>query len=185
MSDKLSPAILGGIGTGMQSSAQLASGNAAAARGESQKVAAEYQAQQLDTNAGQAQASSQRAAIEAQRQSMLIQSRAIALSAASGGGALDPTVMALVSGMSKEGQLSSDTLLYGGAEAARGMKEQAKATRYQGEQQRIAGKTAQGTSRIQTAGTILSSISKDWGGNGFRDTYRAPISDSTTVFTGN
>jgi hypothetical protein len=185
MGEQLSPSILGSIGTGMQAAGQLNAGSASRRAGEAQQVAAEYSARQLDTNAGQAQAASQRVAEEETRKSMLLQSRAMAVSAASGGGALDPTVMALISGLSKEGQLASETLLYGGAERARGMHEQAKATRYEGATRAAAGHAAERTSQFSAMSTILSGATKDWGGGGYKNSRRAPISESETVFTGN
>jgi|688.fasta_scaffold276528_2 hypothetical protein len=185
MAESLSPSILGSIGTGIQAAGQLNAGSAARRAGESQQAAAEYSAQQLDTNAGQAQAASQRAAAEELRKSMLLQSRAMAVSAASGGGAVDPTVMALISGLSKEGQLASETMLYGGNEKARAMHEQAKATRFEGATRAQAGRTAERTSQFSAMGTILTGATKDWSGNGFKNPRHAPISESETVFTGN
>jgi len=179
MAEKLAPSIIGAVGTGMKASGEMSAGFAARRAGESQQVAAEYTAQQLDTNAGQTQASSQRAAAEEIRKSLLVQSRALAISAASGGGAMDPTVMALIGGYSKEGELASETMLYGGAERARGMREQAKATRYEGATRAEAGRTAEATSRLKAAGTIISGASKDWGGEGFKNTTKAPITEST------
>jgi len=179
MAQQLTPALTGAFGTGMKAAGQVEAGKAARSTGEAQQRALEYQAQQLTTNAGQAQAVSQRAAMEEIRKSMLIQSRAMAVAAASGGGAVDPTVMALVSSISKEGQLASETQLYGGEERARGMREQAKATRYEGTQRAEAGRTAEKASRTAAIGTIISGVTKDWGGYGFRGLEgHAPISES-------
>ena len=179
----IAPAITGAFGSGMKASGQMESGKAARLTGEAQQRAAEYQAQQLDTNAGQAQAVAQRAAMEEVRKSMLLQSRAIAVSAASGGGALDPTVMALVSGLSKEGQLALETQIYGGDERARGMREQAKATRYEGAQRAEAGRTAEKAARMSAGSTIISGAMKDWSGFGFKGLEgKAPISESTTTY---
>jgi len=182
MTYKMDPSILGAIGTGLKASGELSAGSAARRAGESQQVAAEYTARQLDTNAGQVQASSQRAAAEEIRKSLLIQSRAMAVAAASGGGVMDPTVMALIGGYSKEGELASETMLYQGSERARGMREQAKATRYEGATRAEAGRTAERTSYMKAASTILSGASKDWGGAGFTGGGKAPISESNTNY---
>lgn len=185
MGQQIAPAILGGIGTGMKAAGQLQAGDAAKQAGLAQQKAAEFEAGQLDVNAGQAQAASQRAASEEIRKSMILQSRAVAVAAASGGGALDPTVMALVSGLSAEGQLAFETQLYGGDEQARTMKDRAKATRFEGAQRAQAGRIAQGNSRLSAGATILSGISKDWSGSGFQDgTYKAPIIEKSTRYSG-
>ncbi len=182
MGQTLSPAILGGIGTGIQAAGQIQSGRSARKVGESQQRAAEFEAQQLDTNAEQTQAVSQRAAMEEQRKSMALQSRAIAIAAASGGGALDPTVMALVGNLSKEGQLAAETQIYGGEERARAMRNQAKASRYEGAQRAEAGRIAERASKVSAGSTILSGVMKDWTAYGFQSgTYKAPISEATTT----
>ena len=179
MGDSVSPAIMGGFGTGMQAAGQLQSGKAAANTGLAQQKAAEFEAQQLEQNAGQAQAASQRSAIEELRKSMLLQSRAIAVAAASGGGALDPTVMALVGNLSKEGQLAAETQIYGGDERARAMRNQAKASRYEGAQRAEAGRVAERASKVSAGSTILSGITKDSTAYGFqKGTYKAPITES-------
>lgn len=179
MGDSVSPAIMGGFGTGMQAAGQLQSGKAAANTGLAQQKASEFEAQQLEQNAGQAQAASQRSAIEELRKSMLLQSRAIAVAAASGGGALDPTVMALVGNLSKEGQLAAETQIYGGDERARAMRNQAKASRYEGAQRAEAGRVAERASKVSAGSTILSGITKDWTAYGFqKGTYKAPITES-------
>lgn len=179
MGDSVSPAIMGGFGTGMQAAGQLQSGKAAANTGLAQQKASEFEAQQLEQNAGQAQAASQRSAIEELRKSMLLQSRAIAVAAASGGGALDPTVMALVGNLSKEGQLAAETQIYGGDERARAMRNQAKASRYEGAQRAEAGRVAERASKVSAGNTILSGITKDWTAYGFqKGTYKAPITES-------
>lgn len=179
MGDSVSPAIMGGFGTGAQVAGKLQSGRAARDVGVAQQKAAEFEAQQLEQNAGQAQAASQRSAIEELRKSMALQSRAIAVAAASGGGALDPTVMALVAGLSKEGQLAAETQIYGGDERARSMRNQAKASRYEGAQRAEAGRIAERASKISAGSTILSGVTKDWSANGFQNgTYKAPVTES-------
>ena len=181
--NSITPAITGAFGTGMKAAGQMDVGQAVRQTGEAQQRAAEYQAQQLTTNAGQAQAVAQRAAMEEIRKSMLLQSRAIAVSAASGGGALDPTVMALVSGLSKEGQLAAETQIYGGEERARSMREQAKATRYEGAQRAEAGRTYEKVSRMSAGTTLLSGALKDWSGYGFRGLEgTSPITESKTKY---
>jgi hypothetical protein len=173
-------AAIGGMASGVKAGGQIAGGAAARRAGEAKQKASEFTAQQLEQNAGQQQAASQRAAQEELRKSMLLQSRAIAVAAASGGGALDPTVVRLVGSLSKEGQLAFDTAIYGGEERARGMVNQAKATRYEGAQQALAGREAEKAARIGAGSTILSGAMKDWGSGGF-NFGGAPADDSEVV----
>lgn len=118
-----------------------------------------YRAKQLEQNAGQEEAAASMAAQEEQRKSALISSRAIAVAAASGGGTLDPTVLKILQGIEAEGDLASATQMYNGRERARGLRDQAKADRFEGKLYRAAG-------RKKALGTILTgvdSIANTWG----------------------
>ena len=140
-----------------QEEASRAQGAALRASAEARKVAADYQAAQLRVNAGQAQAQGQAASVDEMRRSRLIQSRALALAAASGGGASDPTVIHLISNLALEGELARRTQLYNGDERARSLRNQALATEYEGLTNQYAGINAQNAANasadaISTAG---------------------------------
>lgn len=126
---------------GQQVVGTLLSAQSASRAGKAQQRANEYEARQLETNAGQQQAAAQRAAAERERQAVLMMSRAQAVAAASGAGALDPTVLKIISGIAEEGALASATELYDGDERARGMRDQAAASRFEGKMFRRAGRT--------------------------------------------
>ena len=183
MGSGFSPALMGGFGTGLQVAGAISSGNAARDAGVAQQRAAEYSAKQLDVNAGQSEAASQQAAIEEARRSALLQSRALAVAGASGAGALDPTVLRIISGVAAEGELASETQIYQGSERARAQRDQARATRYEGEQRAIAGETARRSSYLSAAGTIIGNSAKSWNASrfGFEREGKAPISESTTT----
>jgi hypothetical protein len=117
--------------------------------GRQQYKAATYQAAQMEQNANQAEASGQLEATNQLRQSALLQSRALAVAGASGAGAVDPTVLRIISGIAGEGALAASTAQYNGMEQARGMRAQAGATRYEGAQGVKAAK-------IKALSTILS-----------------------------
>src|SRR4051812_27274883 len=70
--------------------------------GARRKAAAEFEANTLEVQAGQQIAAAQRDMIDVQRVGRLAQSRAVALAAASGGGASAPTITRLVGNMAKE-----------------------------------------------------------------------------------
>lgn len=109
--------------------------NAQAARelGAKKRQIAEFEAGVLETQAGQQIAAAQRDMLDVQRASRLAQSRAVALSAASGGGATSPTVVNLVANLAKEGAYNAARSLYSGEEKSRLMQLQAFERRQQGE----------------------------------------------------
>lgn len=121
--------------------------------------AANYAAAQMDYNAGQEQASAQRTAEEARRQARLNVSRALAVAGASGGSAMDPTVLNIMANLNAEGQLQSLSAMYEGDSRANAMRRQAEATRYEGAAQAYAG-AQQATAARNKAGTTLLSEAK-------------------------
>jgi hypothetical protein len=107
------------------------------------------QAGQLDAAAGRERASSQRSAMEERRQARLANSRALALAAASGGGADDPSVVNAMAGIEGEGEYRALTSLYNGEEAALGMEADAAA-------RRRGAKSVKAAGLIKAGGTILN-----------------------------
>ena len=87
--------------------------------------AAAFQAAQLEQDAKTSIGMGQRAAAEERRQAEIAQSRILALAAASGGGASDPTVVNLIARQAQEGAYRANLALYEGDEAARKMRLQA------------------------------------------------------------
>ena len=124
------PMILSGIGTGMEyeGNDQLASNARLSAQ--RQATALQFQKEQATVNAGQAIAAGQMGAQEQRRQGALINSRAQALAAASGGGALDPTVVRIMANNAGETALRANIALYQGEEQARQLRMQAAARGY-------------------------------------------------------
>lgn len=98
---------------------------------EAQK-AANFQADQLRVNAGQAKASAQREAWSVQREADYVASKALAIAAASGGGASDPTVINLMARNAQEMAYRQQLALYEGDDQARAMRMKADATEYGG-----------------------------------------------------
>jgi len=97
------------------------------------RAAAEFEAGQLEVQAGQEKAASQRTAMVEGRQTALVQSRAIALAAASGGTATDPTVLRIIGGIASEGAYRQNVALYQGEEKARQLRIAAAADRMSGD----------------------------------------------------
>lgn len=119
-------------GTVFQVLGGLSSASAAKLEGERAKVAAEFQAWQAEEQAGTAIAISQRQALEEQRQGRLAASRALAIAAASGGGASDPTIVNLLANAAGEGAYRAQVALYEGEAKARQLRLDAAAGRLSG-----------------------------------------------------
>lgn len=174
---KLIPAVVQGAGTGMEVAGANQAGNAAMLAAQRQAAEKNFEADQSTQNAGQAVAASQRAAIEQDRQSRIAQSRMLAVAAASGGGARDPTIVNLIARNAGEGAYRSGLALYQGEEQSRQLLMQASAKRYEGQvaleggaQRQQAYKTAANTSLIKGAGSLFSkygvpALSKDGAGD--------------------
>lgn len=133
----------------------LLSGSAARLDGYRRRVAAEFQAEQLEQEAGQSVAAAQRAAIEQRRAAGLAASRAMAVAGAAGVDASDPSMVRLISTVAGEGYLRAATALYAGRERERIAMMGAAGKRYEGamaeelgiEQERAYGLQAAGMER--------------------------------------
>lgn len=130
---------------------------------------ANSQAAQLEYKAGQERAAAQQRMIETGRQKRLALSRAQALSAASGGGSLDPSVINLLGGIETEGEYNKGTAFYEGEETAKGLEYDAANTRSQGNAQaavdRFSGKM------YKQAGIIGATTTLMKGGSSLMDKY--------------
>ena len=172
--------IFGSLG---EASGSLRSGQASIIAGQRKKVADQFEAEQYLVNAGQTIASSQRAAAEARRQAGLVESRILAVAAAGGGGASDPTIINLISQTHARGAYNSAVALYQGEDQARSMRMAAAAKNYEGAVAEESGylkdqayRTAAGSSILKGAGSLFNKYgfgtdSKTGGNN-------APIRDS-------
>jgi hypothetical protein len=124
-----------------------AGGSIIGANAEAKELRSE--AAQLEAQAGLERASSHRQAIEERRQARLAASRGLAVAAASGASADDPTVVNALAGIEGEGEYRALTALYNGEEQARGMEAQAAANRR-------GAKSTKKAALFNAAGTVLS-----------------------------
>lgn len=147
------PLMIGG--TILNAYGQVQQGRAAAALGTQQRVAKDFEAQQLEQQAGQEIASGQAAAQEESRKAAYASSHALALAAASGGGATDPTVTKIISDIAGEGTYRGEVARYRGAEAARQLNMRAGATRYEGQLEEIGGLQKQQAANIKATGSLI------------------------------
>lgn len=126
-------ALLGMGGAGAEAAGAQAAGASARAAGAAKRAASEFEAKQLEVQAGDAIAASQRDAMEQKRHATLVQSRALALAAAGGGGASDPTVVNIMSKITGEGAYRQAVALYQGEDKARLLRMGAAGKRYEGQ----------------------------------------------------
>ena len=148
---------------------QISQGLAAKAAGENEAVLlrhkaaiAERSAEAKEQLAGQERAVSHRAAIEERRQGRLVSSEAQAIAAASGGGALDPTIINLLADVETETDFRAETALFEGEEAARGLEFGAAIDRAGGQGDLFAaqaairaGRAARNRSFLRATGTLF------------------------------
>ena len=127
------------------------------------KIAKEFEAQQLDQQAGQSIAISQRAASRERRNAQVIASRALALAAASGGGASDSSVNILLADIDNEGAYRASMALYQGEENARRLRMSASSKRYEGEAGIEGAESRADAINLQTAASGLDALSSLYG----------------------
>lgn len=120
-------------GLALQAGGAIQSQQAAKKAADARRAAAEFEAQQLEQNAGQSISAAQRQAFETERTGKYTASRALALAAASGGGASDPTIMSTISQLASETAYRKSLDLYQGEERARQLRLGATAARLSGE----------------------------------------------------
>lgn len=164
-------AALGGAFSGASSFLTLAStglslvGTLAAAGGQADAGAAErnaayFRAQQEERNAQEERAASQRRAISKRNQVGSAQSTLLARAAASGGGADDPTIISLATGIEGEGEYQALSEMYLGENRARGLEDQAMASRMTGDAAYRAGQTRSTATLIGGATSLLDKFSR-------------------------
>lgn len=147
--------------TVLSAAGAIQQGEAARAIGESARV-------QYERQANESRAASQRASIEERRKARLAQSRLRALSAASGAGATDPTVVGLSQDIAGQGEYNALTRLYEGESRARGYETAGDIALYEGK----AKQSAAGMSAISSIAEGGMSLYDRYGADLFsRDTW--------------
>ncbi len=115
-----------------------ASNTLQAARARQQAL--DHQAEQARQKAGQERATSQREAFEQRRKARILESKALALAAASGAGAGDPTVENILGDIGAEGEFRALSELFVGEERARGLETRADLLNFEGRSGRSASR---------------------------------------------
>lgn len=162
----------------LQASSTILSAGGQYARGQSYRTIAarrralgEFEAQQLEAEATQSRGVGLRAAQDEILKAKLVNSTALARAAASGAGASDPTVMAILARTAGEGAYRSAVAMYEGEAQARLDMMRAAALRFEGA---TAASDAETASRLATGGAAatlltgglkaLSMYDKYWSG---------------------
>ncbi len=159
---KMSP-ILQGAGTALSVMGNLNRASAYSSMGSQQRQGAELEAQQFEVNAKNAIGASQVGAYEQERQGTIAASRALAVAAASGGGASDPTIVNLMARMAGESHYNAMAALYQGQEQARVMTNQAAVARYGGAVSEYASNQAASAAKFSALTTALTGAGSLYG----------------------
>jgi len=158
-----------GAGSFLQAWGAVEAGRAARIRGQRSKAAAEFHAWQAEQKAGVTLAISQRQAEEERRQLDLVASRALAVSAASGAGVSDPTIVRLLARVKGEGVYRASVALYEGEAQARQLRLEAQAARVRGAEAEAEGRAAEFGHRLSALGSLVgggSSLFARYGAGG-------------------
>ena len=157
------------IGTGSQIGAKLYGGLAAKKEGELDAKASlasgKMTAEQLNRNAETERAAAQRAGFEKQRETDRVISSQVAIAAASGAGASNPTILDLIEDTAGRGKYLKDIEIYGGEERARGLEDQAQVATYNA---KVRADAAKRKGKNLYIGSILDSAA-----TGFKGAYYA------------
>lgn len=156
---------LGILGTGITAAGAIKSGNAA-------KANADFEATQLKQQAKEETAAAQRAQLQQRRKTNFLLSRQQSVAAASGLGALDPSVLQLAGDVTQEGAYQEGLIKYGGENRARGLRGQAAATEASGQAQQTG-------SYFSAAGSLASGFGSLFNKYGMRfpDDNTDPLTD--------
>jgi len=160
------------VGTGMQAGGSLFSAFNKFAYADSAEQAGKMTALQMRQQASDVQAASQRTAWSVERQGELMASRALAVAAASGGGASDPTVVNLIAKNAGEFAYRKAVALYEGESKAQGLRYGADVKEYEGKAVAASARAAGIASMFKAGTSIMSgyatddSLFKRFGGGG-------------------
>lgn len=138
----------------------LARGRAASLIGARRKAALDFEAKQLEIEAGQAVAAGQRNSDDIARKVDLVNSAALARAAASGAGASDPTVMAVLARTKGEGAYRQALAMYEGEAQARLDRLRASAATFEGDTALLDAGRARSAANNTAAATLLSGAAK-------------------------
>ena len=124
------------------------------------QTAANYQAAQLRQLANSDMAQAERQGEYEKLRTDMVTSRQLALAAASGGGASDPTIVNLIARTAAEGAYRQASAIYSGEDAARLREMQAEGAEYQGKTAKVAGELNAVGGVVGGASTLFSGAAR-------------------------
>lgn len=142
------------ITTGLLIGGTVLSGVGSYSQGAAAQKQANAEAAQLTAQASNQKAASQLQAMEDRRQARLLESRAQAVAAASGGGATDTSVVNAISGLEEQGELNALTTLFSGNQQSQQLLQQAASRRAEGSATKKAGGLRAFTSLLSAGGSL-------------------------------
>lgn len=146
--------IAGAIGSIFSAYGAVEQGKQARINAERQRVAADFAARQAERDAGLSIALSQRVALEERRKGDVLASRALAVAAASGGGASDPSVVNILTQTQGTAAYNAAIAHYEGESRARQLRMQAAVSRVTGADAIVAGVNSDISAKLTAAGHL-------------------------------
>ena len=176
------------IGLALSAAGTIAQGKAQREAGQTQQVAAQHRAavgerdaQAQDIQAGQERAVGQRNLISERKNQARVESTIRTRAAASGAGALDPTIVDILGDVGSEGDFRALSALYEGEDRARALEFGAGLSRagaggelFAGAAARDAGRRAQRELQLSAGGTLLQGGGSFYSKYGRRETRPSP-----------
>ena len=146
----------GNVAMGLSGVSSILSAGSQYNAGKAEERRANLEAQQLDASAKEELAAAQRAGVEEERMGEFRASRMLALAAASGAGASDPTVINLMANLAGETQYSKSVKLYEGGTRSAQKKYEGRLRRFEGREARKAGEFGAKTTLLGGAAGLFS-----------------------------
>ena len=151
----IASAVIAAAGTILNTAAMVQQGRHAEAAAKAQQQLAEAEAARMKVQAGQERALAQRQALDKRREARLRASRAQAVAASSGAGALDPDVVNLLGDIEGEGTFQAMMALAAGEDRAKGLTTSAAQQQFRGAAARAEGRAKRNIAFLDAGGTIL------------------------------
>lgn len=148
--------IVGLLGTAVSAMGTIAAGQAQAKAAQAQAQMSLFKAKEDEQQASESRASAQRQAMEHRRAGMLAESELQARAAASGGGATDPTVLALGEGIAGRAEYGAGMEEFKGENRARGFEDQAELDRMSASASMAQASGARTGSILSAGGSLIS-----------------------------
>lgn len=165
------------IGGGISAASTIAGGNAAAAAGQMQQNAYNYQAAQVRANEGSEIGAAQRQMLDKQLQTKQLQSTIEARAAGGGVNAAVGSPLATEKSVASRGTYQSLMDLWNGENRATGMENEAKGLVYSGDIAELAGEEERNASRLNALSTVAgagSSMLRTYGAIKYPMIYGRP-----------